>query len=163
MKKAIYRLIGLAILAGAGWYGYRFYKSFGERTDTVPTTKVQRGDVVIRAFTRGELRAVRAQTLLAPNLNGTIQVTELAPAGALAKEKDLIIEYDDSERQASLEEAQLSVQSVDESIKKLKADQAIQQSEDQVNLLKARYDVRRADLEVQKNPIVDAITAKKKL
>ena len=45
--------------------------------------------------------------------------------GALAKEKDLIVEYDDSERQAALEEAQLSVQSVDEQIKKAKADLAI--------------------------------------
>ena len=131
--------------------------------DLIPTTKAQRGDVVIRAFTRGELHAVRSVTLLAPNLNGTVQVTSLAPPGSLAHEKDLIIEYDDSERQSSLEEAQLSVQSVDESIKRLKADQAIQQSQDQVDLLKARYDVRRADLEVQKNPIVDAITGKKNI
>ena len=52
--------------------------------------------------------------------------------GSLAREKDLIIEYDDSERQAALEEAQLSVQSVDEQIKKAKADLAIQESQDEV-------------------------------
>src|SRR5215467_3699083 len=114
MKKVIFRLIGLAILAGAGYGGYRFFKQLPERQEQTPTTKVQRGDVVIRAFSRGELRAVRAETLLAPNLNGTIQVTQLAPVGSLAREKNLIVEYDDSERQAALEEAQLSVQSVDE-------------------------------------------------
>lgn len=163
MKKAIFRVIGLAILGGLGWGGYRFYKQLPERLDTIPTTKVQRGDVIIRAFTRGELRAVRSVTLFAPNLNGTVQVTELAPVGSLAKEKDLIIEYDDSERLAALEEAKLSVQSVDEQIKKAKADLAIQQSEDQVTLLKTRYDVRRAELEVQRNPIIDAIDAKKNI
>lgn len=163
MKKAIFRLLGLAILAGAGWGGYQLYKQIPARTDTIPVTKAQKGDVVIRAFSRGELRAVRAQTLLAPNLNGTIQVTELAPAGALAKEKDLVVEYDDSERQAALEEDQLAVQSVDEQIKKAKADLAIQQSQDQVDLLKARYDVRRAELEVKRNPIIDAIDAKKNI
>ncbi len=163
MKKLIYRLVGLGILVGAGWYGYRWYKSMPARLDTIPVTKVQRGDVVIRAFTRGELHAVRSVTLLAPNLNGTVQVTSLAPAGALSKEKDLIVEYDDSERQAALEESRLSVQSVDEQIKKLKADIAIQQSQDQVDLLKARYDVRRAQLEVQKNPIIDAIDGKKNI
>jgi HlyD family secretion protein len=163
MKKVIYRLIVLAILAGAGWGGYRFYKQMPTRLDSIPVTKVQKGDVVIRAFSRGELRAVRAQTLLAPNLNGTIQVTELAPAGALAKEKDLIIEYDDSERNAALEESQLSVQSVDEQVKKAKADLAIQQSQDQVDLLKAKYDVRRAELEVKRNPIIDAIDGKKNI
>ena len=87
----------------------------------------------------------------------------MRPIGALAKEKDLIVEYDDSERQAALEEAQLSVQSVDEQIKKAKADLAIQQSQDQVTLLKTRYDVKRAEFEVQKNPIIDAIDAKKNI
>ncbi len=163
MKKAIFRLIGLAILAGAGWGGYRLYKQLPERIDTIPTAKVQKGDVVIRAFTRGEMRAVRSVTLFAPNLNGTVQVTALAPVGALAREKDLIIEYDDSERLAALEEARLSVQSVDESIKKARADLAIQQSQDQVAHLKAQYDVRRAELEVQRNPIIDAIDGKKNI
>ena len=163
MKKAIFRLFVLAILAAAGWSGYRFFKQLPERQETIPTAKVQRGDVVIRAYSRGELHAIRAQTITAPNLFGTVQVTRLAPIGALAKEKDLIVEYDDSERQAALEEAQLSVQSVDEQIKKAKADLAIQQSQDQVTLLKTRYDVQRAEFEVQKNDIIDAIDAKKNI
>ncbi|MBZ5617945.1 MAG: efflux RND transporter periplasmic adaptor subunit [Acidobacteriia bacterium] len=163
MKKVIYRLIGLAILGTLGWGGYRLYKQLPERLDTIPTTKVQRSDVVIRAFTRGELRAVRSVTLFAPNLNGTVQVTALAPVGSLAREKDLIVEYDDSERLAALEEARLGVQSVDEQIKKAKADLGIQQSQDAVTLLKTRYDVRRAELDVQRNPIIDAIDAKKNI
>ena len=161
MKKAIYRLIGLAILAAAGWGGYRFLKQLPERQQQMPTTKVQRGDVVIRAFSRGELRAVRSVSLTAPNLFGTVQVTELAPMGSLAREKDLIVEYDDSERRAALEEAQLSVEGVDENIKKLKADQAIQKSQDAVTLLRTRYNVRRAQLEVQRNPIISVIDGKK--
>src|SRR5215471_7129392 len=163
MKKVIFRLIGVAILAGAGWGGYSLYKSLPDKQETVPTTKVQRGDVVIRAYSRGELKPARTLTLTAPNLFGTVQVTDLSPMGALAKEKDLIVEYDDSERQAALEEARLSVQSVDEQIKKAKADLAIQQSQDQVSLLKTKYDVRRAELEVQRNPIIDAIDGKKNI
>ena len=163
MKKLFYRFSGLAILAGAGWYGYQFFKQLPERQEQVPITKVQRGDVVIRAYSRGELRAVRSVTMTAPNLFGTVQVTRLAPIGSLAREKDLVVEYDDSERKAALEEAQLAVESVDEQIKKAKADLAIQQSQDAVTLLKTRYDVRRAELEVQRNPIISAIDAKKNL
>jgi len=163
MKKAIYRSLGLAILAACGWYGYRYYKQLPSRQESIPNTKVQRGDVVIRAFTRGELHAVRSVTLIAPNLNGTVQVTALAPVGSLAHEKDLIIDYDDSERLAALEEAQLQVESVDEQIKKAKADLAITQSQDAVTLLKTGYDVRRAELEVQRNPIIDEIDAKKNI
>jgi multidrug resistance efflux pump len=161
MKKVIFRLFGVILLAGAGYGGYRYFKSLPERQQQVPTAKVQRGDVVIRAYSRGELRAVRTQTLTAPNLFGTVQVTDLAPVGSLAKEKDLIVEYDDSERQSNLEEAQLQVQSVDEQIKKAKADLAITQSQDQVTLLKTRYDVRRAELDVQRNPILAEIDGKK--
>src|SRR5450432_2193401 len=161
MKKALIRVVGLAILAGAGWGGYKFFKLLPERQEQIPTAKVQRGEVVIRAYSRGELRAVRSVTLNAPNLFGTVQTTRLAPMGSLAKEKDLIVEYDDSERKAALEEAQLNVQAVDEQIKKAKADLAIQQSQDQVTLLKTRYDVRRAELDVQRNPIISAIDGKK--
>jgi multidrug resistance efflux pump len=116
---------------------------------------------VIRAYSRGELRAVRTQTLTAPNLFGTVQVTDLAPVGSLAKEKDLIVEYDDSERQSNLEENKISLQSVDEQIKKAKADLAITQSQDAVTLLRTRYNVRRAQLDVQKNPILAEIDGKK--
>jgi multidrug resistance efflux pump len=163
MKKAIYRTFGLAILVAGCWYGYHYYKQMPERQDTIPTAKVQRGDVVIRAFSRGELRAARTVTLTAPNLFGTVQVTDLAPVGSLAKEKDLIVEYDDSERQSTLEEDRLSVQSVDEQIKKAKADLAITQSQDAVTLLKTRYNVRRAELDVQSNPILAEIDAKKNI
>src|SRR6266536_4955751 len=130
MKKAIFRILGLAIVAGGGWYGYNFYKSMPARQEQIPTAKVQRGDVVIRAYSRGELRAARTVTVIAPNLFGTVQVTDLAPVGSLAKEKDLLVEYDDSERQSALEEARLSVQSVDEQLKKARADLAIQESQD---------------------------------
>jgi multidrug resistance efflux pump len=124
---------------------------------------VQRSDVVIRAFSRGELHAVRSVSMLAPNLNGTVQITRLAPVGALAHDKDLIIEYDDSERQAALEEARLGVQLVDEQIKQVKATQDIQASQDALGLLAARYAIRTAELNVQENPILDAIDAKKNI
>ena len=162
-KKVIFRLLGLAILVGLGYGGYRFFKQLPERQEQIATAKVQRGDVVIRAFSRGELHAVRSATLLAPNLFGTVQITRLAPVGSLAHEKDLVIEYDDSERQAALEEARLGVQQVDEQIKQVKATQAIQSSEDAVTLLAAGYDIRRAELNVQENPILDVIDAKKNI
>ena len=112
MKKAIYRILGLVIVAGGGWYGYHYYKQMPARQEQIPTAKVQRGDVVIRAYSRGELRAARTVTVIAPNLFGTVQVTDLSPVGSLAKEKDLLVEYDDSERQSALEESRLSVQSM---------------------------------------------------
>jgi HlyD family secretion protein len=163
MKKVIIRILGPVIVLGAAWYGYRFFKLLPQRQEHVATTKVRKGDVVIRAYSRGELRAVRSVTLTAPNLYSTVQVTRLAPMGSLANEKNLIVEFDDSERRAALEEDLLAVEQIDEQIKKAKADLSIRDQQDQVDLLKARFSVRRAELEVKRNPILSAIDAKKNL
>jgi multidrug resistance efflux pump len=163
MKKAIYRFIGLAILVGGGWYGYHYYKQRPEKASSIATTKVQRGDVVIRAFTRGQLNAVRVYPLYAPNLNGTVQATALAAMGSLAKEKDLIVEYDDSELLAYVDAEKLSLDSVDESIKSAQLNQDITRSRDKVSLLAAQYSVKRADLNVQQNDVIDVIDQKKNL
>ncbi len=163
MKKFLFRFLILLFVLGAAWGAYMVVKQLPERQEQVPTAKVLRGDVVIRAYSRGELRAVRSATLTAPNLFGTVQVTKIAPLGSLAHDKDLIVEFDDSERRASLEETQLEVDQIDEQIKKAQADLSISDSQDQVNLLKARFGVRRAELEVQRNELLAAIDAKKNL
>ena len=163
MKKVIIRVSGPLILAAIIWGGWRFYQSLPERGERLATAKVQKSDVVIRAFSRGELRAVRSITLTAPNLFSTVQVTRLAPLGSLAKEKDLIVEFDDSERRAQLEETLLEVEQIDEQVKKAQADLAIRDNQDQVDLLRTRYAVRRAELEVKRNELISAIDAKKNL
>jgi HlyD family secretion protein len=163
MKKFLLRSIILLFVLGAAWGAYMVVKQLPERQQQVPTAKVLKGDVVIRAYSRGELRAVRSATLYAPNLFGTVQVTRLAPLGALGHEKDLIVEFDDSERRATLEETQLEVDQIDEQIKKAQADLSIRDNQDKVDLLKARYSVRRAELEVQRNELLAEIDAKRNL
>jgi HlyD family secretion protein len=163
MKRFLFRLVILLCVLGAAWGAYMVVKQLPERQQQVPTAKVLRGDVVIRAYSRGELRAVRSATLTAPNLFGTVQVTRIAPLGSLAHDKDLIVEFDDSERRATLEETQLEVDQIDEQIKKAQADLAISDNQDKVDLLKAQYGVRRAELEVQRNELLAEIDAKKNL
>src|SRR5438046_1317621 len=144
LKKIIIRTLLAVIVLGGAWKGYRFIRDLPKNQQQIATTKVRRGDVIVRSFTRGELRAARSATLIAPNLFGTVQVTRLAPLGAFARAKDLIVEFDDSERRSSLEETQLEVEQIDEQIKKAQADLAIRDNQDKVDMLKAQYAVRRA-------------------
>src|SRR6266481_290122 len=129
----------------------------------IATTRVRRGDVIVRSYARGELRATRSVTLTAPNLFGTVQVTRLAPLGSFAHEKDLIVEFDDSEVVTRVEEKQLELDQTDEQIKKAEADLAVRNNQDQVDLLTAKFGVRRAELEVKRNELLSAIDAKKNL
>jgi multidrug efflux pump subunit AcrA (membrane-fusion protein) len=161
MKKVIFRLVLVLVILGAAYGGYRYFDRMPQKQLPVATAKVRRGDVIVRAYSRGELQAVRSAKLLAPNLLSTVQVTKLAPLGAFAHEKDLIVEFDDSERRTALEEALLEVEQIDEQIKKAQADLAIRTNQDQVELLKARYSVRRGELEVKRNELISPIDAKK--
>jgi len=163
MKKVIIRVLLILVVLGAAYGGYRYFDRLPQKQLPVATTKVRRGDVIVRTYSRGELRAVRSATLTAPNLYSTVQVTRLAPLGSLAKEKDLIVEFDDSERRTALEETLLEVEQIDEQIKKANADLAMRNNQDQVELLKTRYSVRRAELEVQRNELLAEIDAKKNL
>ncbi|MBL8242419.1 MAG: efflux RND transporter periplasmic adaptor subunit [Bryobacterales bacterium] len=162
MKKIIIRLFLLVLIVGLGYGAYRYMPQIGaERQQTIATAKVQQGEVVVRTFARGELRAVRSATLTAPNLFGTVQVTRLAEVGSFAKEKDLVIEFDDAELVSSVEEKQLEIDQIDEQYKKSEADLAIRNNQDQVELLRARYSVRRSELEVKRNELLSPIDQKK--
>ncbi len=163
MKKVLIRLIVLLVIAGGVYYGYRLFQQMPQRQAQIPVTRIRRGDVVVRSYSRGELRAVRSATLTAPNLFGTVQVTRLAALGAFAREKDLIVEFDDAEVLSRLEDKQLEIDQTDEQIKKNQADLNIRNNQDQVELLRAKYSVRRAELEVKRNELISAIDAKKNL
>jgi hypothetical protein len=160
MKKAIFRLSILAVLIGGGWFGYHSFRQSQTRQEKIATATVQRSDVTIRAFTRGELKPVRTYSLYSPNLNGTIQVTALAPNGALAREKNLAVEYDDSELLGTIEGDKLTLDTTDENIKYLTLTMQVQTSKNDMNKLLAEFAVKRAELQVKKNPVLDPITQK---
>ncbi|HEY3742574.1 MAG TPA: efflux RND transporter periplasmic adaptor subunit [Bryobacteraceae bacterium] len=161
MKKILLRLFIVALIGGASYAGYMAIQSLPKGEATIATATVQRGDVTVKSYARGELRAVRSATLIAPNLFGTVQVTKLSPLGAFAREKDLVVEFDDSEVLSRIEDKQLELDQIDEQIAKAQADLAIRNSQDEVELLSARFAVRRAELEVQRNELLAAIDQQK--
>jgi biotin carboxyl carrier protein len=161
MKKIIFRAVLVFIVLGIAWGGYRFFQQLPQRQQQLATTKVRQSDVIIRSFARGELRAVRSAMLVAPNLFGNVQITRLASLGAFSKEKDLIVEFDDSEVRSRLEEKQLEIDQLDEQLKKSQADLAVRNNQDQVELLRTRYSVRRAELEVKRAELKSVIDRRK--
>jgi HlyD family secretion protein len=132
------------------------------RSTDVPTTVVQRGDLEMKVFVKGELRASHSQMLAAPPIGGgALQLTYLAHTGAVVKKGDLVMEFDPSEQRYKLEQSRSELLQADQEIIKAKADAAVVASQDKVALLKARFDVRRAQLDVQKNELVSAIDGRK--
>jgi HlyD family secretion protein len=128
----------------------------------VPTARVKRGDLAMRVYLTGEIRASHSQMLTAPPIGGgALQITHLLHTGAAVKKGDLVIEFDPAEQRYNLEQQRSELMQADQEITKAKADAAVVAAQDKVALLKARFDVRRAELDVQKNELVSSIDAQK--
>ncbi len=128
----------------------------------IPVARVSRGDLAMRIFVTGELRASQSQMLTAPPIGGgALQITRLLHTGAAVKKGDLVMEFDPAEQRYNLEQQRSELMQADQEITKAKADAAVVAAQDKVALLKARFDVRRAELDVQKNELVSPIDAQK--
>jgi biotin carboxyl carrier protein len=85
----------------------------------------------------------------------------LLHTGTVVKKGDLVMEFDPSEQHYKLEQNRSELLQADQEITKAKADAAVTAAQDKVALLKARFDVRRAELDVKKNELVSTIDARK--
>ena len=128
----------------------------------VPTGLVKRGDLDMKVFITGELRASHSEMLTAPPIGGgALQITHLLHTGTTVKKGDLVVEFDPTEQLYKLDQNRSELLQAEEEITKAKADAEVVAAQDKVALLKARFDVRRAELDVQKNELVSSIDARK--
>jgi HlyD family secretion protein len=128
----------------------------------IPTIRVVRGPVETSIYTMGELRPGRTSTIIAPPIaGGLLQIIHLAKTGTRVKQGDIVVEFDPSEQEYSLEQSKSQLEEADQASIKLKADQAVRAAQDRVNLLRAQYNVRRAEFKVQGNDLLGEIEAKK--
>jgi len=127
----------------------------------IPTARVERGDLQVDVFTTGELRAPRSATLIAPSVSGTLQIVSMLPTGTAVKAGETIIQFDPSEQEYNFEQSESQLRQAEQDILKAKSDAAVQAAKDETDLLTARFDVRRAELEVGRNELVSSIDAQK--
>lgn len=131
------------------------------RTPEPPTTTVQRGDVSADIHTAGEFMATRTQMVTAPAVGGTLRLVYLVPTGTRVAADDVVMRFDPSEQQFTLEVSESEVEEADLELQKLEADRQVQAAQDDVNLLKARFDVRKAELDVTTNELLSEVLARK--
>ena len=131
-------------------------------SNEIPTATVKRGDLQMDVFATGEIRASHMETMTAPPIGGgSLEITHLLHTGTPVKKGDLVMEFDPSEQKYKLEQSRSELLQGDQEITKAKADAAVTAAQDKVALLKASFDVRRAELDVQKNELVSTIDARK--
>jgi len=130
--------------------------------DDVPFARVKVGELDLKVYTIGELKANHSIMLSAPAIGGgSLQITKLLHTGTPVRKGEMVIEFDPSEQIYKVEQSRSELQQAEQDIIKAQNDAAVQAAQDKVALLKARFDVRRAELEVQKNELVSSIDAQK--
>jgi HlyD family secretion protein len=132
-----------------------------ERRSSVPTAKVIKGPLKLTVYATGELRAGRTMNMMAPPAGGSLRIVTLLPTGTAVKKDDPVIEFDAADQVFAVEQAKSDLAEAEQQIVKMKADTAVQASQDKLNMLTARYDVRRGELDAAGNEFIGAIDAQK--
>ena len=135
----------------------------GVQTDgnIIPTARVAEGDVPVVVHATGDVRPLRAQALVAPSVGGPMQILSVAATGTPVKAGDIVVDFDQSEQDERLETARSELAQAEQEIAKMRADASVQGAQDDVTLLTARFDVRRAELDVQGSVQSSAIDKQK--
>ena len=157
-------LASLALVAAAAlcWFGYRQYRSWiANSEEAIPVAKVQRSDISFNVTAKGALRGGNPEILMAPATGGTeLHITYLKLNGDEVHPGDIVVRFDTAEQEYKLKEAQADVAEANQKILQAQANRDAQHEEDQYALIKARNDLRIAELDVKKNPLLAAITAR---
>src|ERR687896_56697 len=152
-------MLGIALL----FAGFIVAPAEGVQTDgnLIPTARVLEGDVPVVVHATGELKPLRAQALVAPSVGGPMQILSITATGTPVKAGDVVVEFDQSEQEERLDTAKSELAQAEQEIVKMQADAVVQRAQDDVALLTARFDVRRAELDVQGSVQSSAIDKKK--
>ncbi len=162
-RRLAFSLLACLAMTAALFYGVRAYRAFqnSRSSAAVPTVRVQRGDLSLTVTARGDLRGKNPEILAAPMTGGAeLHLTSLARSGMSVKAGDTVAQFDTTEQEYKLKEAEQDLAEAEQHILQAKAQQQAQEEEDRYALLKAQTDVRVAELEVRKNPLLASIVAR---
>lgn len=165
IKRLLIAFLVIAALAAAGVMGWGALKATkavaADSTPEVPTTRVKRGRVTITVSARGELQGGNSEMLVAPMAGvDTMAITSLREAGELVKEGDTVFEFDTTQQEFNLREAQADLLEAEQQVIQAKATSDATQEETRWQLESAKSDLALAKLEVRRNPLLPPIVAR---
>ena len=123
----------------------------------LPTVDVTRGDFTDMLEIRGEIRPVRSVVLASPMQAGELQIIRLAKSGTMVKPGDVVVQFDGTTLQRTIQEKQSELRQADAEIEQQRAQSRITEEQNDTALMKAQYDLQRAKLDVQKGDTIPRI------
>jgi len=149
--------IAAVVVAGATLGIARLARS----APAVPTAEVAQGEFVDWLQLRGEVKARFSSILTAPSGAGDIQIVELVANGKPVKKGDVVVRFDTTQLQNTLDQKRSEMKQAEAEIEKARSDARLKEEQDLTDLQKTRYDVDRAKLDVSKAEVISVIEAEK--
>ena len=123
----------------------------------LPTTEVVKGEFVDALEIRGDIRPLKSIVVSAPMQSGELQIVKLAKNGAPVTEGDLVIEFDSTTLRRTIQEKESELRQVEAEIEQAIAQASITREQNETELMKARYNIERAKLDLGRGDTVSRI------
>ncbi len=151
------RVLGIGVAAALIIVGGLVMASRAAVAPDVPTVDVAKGEFVDYVQLRGSIRPAKSIILSAPMQAGDLQILKLSKSGTAVKAGDVLVEFDATSLRQRMQEKQSELKQSDAEIAQVQAQQKITDEQDQAAVMKAKYDLDRAKLDLGKRDIVSKL------
>jgi hypothetical protein len=162
LRSLIVPAVVLAILGALAYGAVRLVRATA--TDSaleLPTTRVKRGKVILTVAARGELQGGNSEMLTAPMTGGgDMAITYLRDPGETVEPGDTVIQFDTTEQDYRLKEAEADFAEAQQNVIKAEADGEASEEESRYAKLAADSDLKLAEIDIRRNQFLSAIAAR---
>jgi HlyD family secretion protein len=155
IKKRRALIIGLVVVAVAITAAFAGVGR-GSAPD-LPTTEVKKGEFVDAIEIRGDIKPRRSVVMAAPMQAGELQIVKMPKTGTMVKVGDVVVEFDGSTLRRTMQEKQSELRQAEAEIEQATAQGRITKEQNDTELVRARYSIERAKLDVTKGDTVSRI------
>lgn len=163
MRRRIFAfLIIVGSVAAAAWGGVRLLRKMEQSGEVVvPAAAARRTSVVFSITAKGDVQGGNSKMLSAP-MTGSPQLvlTDLRKPGDVVKKDDVVAQFDITEENFKLREAQADLAEAEQQVTQAQNETLAKQEELNAELIKARTDLKTAELDCARNPLLATIAAK---
>ena len=157
--------LGLFALVTLPFFLSYFRKTQASTATTESVFRVERKPFLRRFRLNGTTIAAHSFAVLAPKLEGaqvgSMIITKLATPGSQVKTGDILVEFDPQAQMKDYLDKKSTYDNLVGQVAQKQADEAIARAKDDTALKQAEDELKRAQLELQRNEIVSRIDAEK--
>jgi multidrug efflux pump subunit AcrA (membrane-fusion protein) len=127
----------------------------------LPTIEVKKGEFVDTLEIRGDIKPFKSIVLTSPMQSGELQIVKLAKNGAMVNPGDLLVQFDGSTLQRTIQEKQSELKQANAEIEQANAQARITSEQNATAVMKAKYDIERAKLDINRGETVSRLENEK--